>query len=452
MPSLRTFRIEFERPNATYMPGETVSGNILVDVTKVKRFRGLSISTKGEARVSWSEYITENDIHGRSSRRYETYSNFEEYFHQKHYVLGSNSFTSQIEIPVGLQRYPFTFQLPYNIPSSFEHKYGHVRYVVKATIDRPWAFNHECKVAFTVVSSLNLNEHRYQCCGIDDDVMQSFCCFCCIDEGKMNLHIRVPATGYVPGQSIFVAVQYRNTSSSVEITGISTKLMRKLKFRAGAPSTNEKTERSEIKSTRDSGPFSTNGCSMLEFSVPPIPPSHLEYCSIIDLEYELVVTTHVSGTHYKVERSYPLLIGTVPIYCPPSAPPMATNPIPTCSGSDTTGSAMIPMPMPMPIGATAPYPPTDKPVGDLPRLSVHSESIVVHPPKHTSIASPNWDIPPPTYEECMSGAENIMDHDESNYVYGANDPFTPRYPVFHYPAPSKFKDLLCIMRFKYLRS
>ncbi|CAL7934306.1 unnamed protein product [Xylocopa violacea] len=431
MPSLRTFSVEFERPSATYMPGEMVSGNILVNVAKEKRIRGISVSAKGEARVRWHEYRNETNVHGNTSDC-TTYSNHEEYFHLKQYVLGSNSSTSQMNIPVGSHRYPFMFQLPYNIPSSFEHNNGHIRYVVKAVIDRPWAFNHECKVAFTVVSSLNLNEHRHECqYGIDDDVMQSFCCFCCIDQGKMNLHIRVPVSGYVPGQTIFVAVQYANSSSTVKITGISTKLMRKLKFRAGAPSSKEKTEKTEVKSTRDLGPFSTNGCSMLEFSVPPIPPSRLEYCSIIELDYELAVTAHVSGTHCKVERSYPLLIGTVPIYCPPSASSLDMNAVPTCSSSSTAGHAMMPMPMP-----TAPYPPTDFPVCDLPRLSVHSESIVVHPSKHTSVASPNWDIPPPTYEECTSGAENIMDHDESNYVYGANDPFTPRYPVFRYPAPT----------------
>lgn len=68
-----------------------------------------------------------------------------------------------MHIPVGYQRYTFQFQLPNNIPSSFEHRYGHVRYTVKAVLDRPWKFDQECKTAFTVVSILDLNTERHKC-------------------------------------------------------------------------------------------------------------------------------------------------------------------------------------------------------------------------------------------------------------------------------------------------
>lgn len=40
MPSLRTFRIEFDRPGATYEPGEIVTGNVIVDLAREKTIRG----------------------------------------------------------------------------------------------------------------------------------------------------------------------------------------------------------------------------------------------------------------------------------------------------------------------------------------------------------------------------------------------------------------------------
>lgn len=59
---------------------------------------------------------------------------------------------------MGENSYPFTCALPPNLPSSFEHDYGHVRYTVKAIIDRPWKFDHETKMAFTIVSNFDLNK------------------------------------------------------------------------------------------------------------------------------------------------------------------------------------------------------------------------------------------------------------------------------------------------------
>ena len=60
----------------------------------------------------------------------------------------------------GTHKYPFSFTLPPNVPSSFEGYYGHVRYTAKATMDRPWKFDHDTRSAFTVISLVDLNlEH-----------------------------------------------------------------------------------------------------------------------------------------------------------------------------------------------------------------------------------------------------------------------------------------------------
>lgn len=69
----------------------------------------------------------------------------------------------EARMPAGFHRYSFNFTLPYNIPCSFEHTNGHIRYTMKAVIDRPWKFNHESKIAFTVVSSYDLNSRSHQC-------------------------------------------------------------------------------------------------------------------------------------------------------------------------------------------------------------------------------------------------------------------------------------------------
>lgn len=60
--------------------------------------------------------------------------------------------------PAGTHQFPFEVPLPIELPSSFEGEHGYVRYCCKATIDKPWKFDHEVKTAFTVLSRLDLND------------------------------------------------------------------------------------------------------------------------------------------------------------------------------------------------------------------------------------------------------------------------------------------------------
>ena len=61
-------------------------------------------------------------------------------------------------LPEGRHNYPFRFQLPPTLPSSFEGAHGRVRYYLKATIDKPWKFDHTVKRPFTINSSVDLNQ------------------------------------------------------------------------------------------------------------------------------------------------------------------------------------------------------------------------------------------------------------------------------------------------------
>ena len=54
--------------------------------------------------------------------------------------------------------YSFSLTLSSDAPSSFEGELGHVRYYAKAVIDKPWKFDHEVKVPFTVINNLDLNQ------------------------------------------------------------------------------------------------------------------------------------------------------------------------------------------------------------------------------------------------------------------------------------------------------
>jgi hypothetical protein len=60
-------------------------------------------------------------------------------------------------LPAGEHSFRFSMMLPNHLPSSYEGQCGYVRYTVKATLDRPWKFDHEVKAAFTVLLHVDLN-------------------------------------------------------------------------------------------------------------------------------------------------------------------------------------------------------------------------------------------------------------------------------------------------------
>ena len=69
-------------------------------------------------------------------------------------VLDANN---EMQIGAGNHEYPFQFQLPENIPSSFVGEYGRIVYSIKAVVDRPWRFDHETVAFFTVDGIYDLN-------------------------------------------------------------------------------------------------------------------------------------------------------------------------------------------------------------------------------------------------------------------------------------------------------
>ncbi|KAK2581691.1 hypothetical protein KPH14_002178 [Odynerus spinipes] len=376
---LTTFEVVFDNPWKVYYAGQTVSGNILLVLDGVKKIRGICVKVTGTANVSWT---SSDDT---------TYTAHEEYFQTKYYLVGSAS-GSELEIQPGEHKFPFTCSLPANLPSSFESDYGHVRYTVKATLDRPWKFDQDVKAAFTVVSPFDLNQEPRTSEPIREEASKTFCCLCCA-TAPLTVTYSLPVRGYVPGQSMPIKINVENLSN-VTVDRIGLSLCKVVTFHATVPQTETKIE--EIVVTEISkGPF--EGGAVVDYDqnldIPALPPSNLNNCNIIDLEYCFKLEAYVSGWHHRnLRSSTPVFVGTVPLvnYQRPSAPPENM-----LADSPTKG----------PAGFQPP-----------PTSNLYPE------------------LPPPSYEESTYGARNLRDRDESEHVIGLMNPFAPRYPVYHFTA------------------
>ncbi|XP_014615981.1 PREDICTED: arrestin domain-containing protein 3-like [Polistes canadensis] len=395
--SPRTFIVKFDKLSATYIPGENITGCVIIVLDERKSVRDLKIYFKGESRVHWTTSRSERNSQGKRVTRTVHHTATEKYFSIEQSLLRKSTEEDRVELPEGESIYYFSFQLPTNIPCSFEHKVGYIRYTAKAIVDIPWNFDWWTKSAFTVVTGLDLNPLSHQCLGIDDESSKDFYCLC-FNRGSLRVRVRVPSSGYVPGQYIMTEVFSNMKSEKVHVTKISAKLEEELIFHAHGST---KKDLIVIQRDQDEGPIKAIHQSNLKLYVPSLPPSNLEYCGIIELKYQLRVNVHVSGMHIKVDRKYPILIGTLPLFSPTWTPLPSTNN----------------------TNPTAP--------------------IIDEEPSFNEPRSPNppvgWNMPPPSYEECMQKADNIKDEDDSNSVYGADLPFAPRYPVFNFIVPGTSK-------------
>ncbi|PSN50628.1 Arrestin domain-containing protein 17 [Blattella germanica] len=254
---LLSLELIFDNPQRTFFSGQTLTGRLMVRTDAPKNLRSIVIKFKGEAHVHW----TGTEI-----------------------------------LPSGEHYYPFSMILPHHLPSSFEGDYGYIRYTVKAILDRPWKFDHEAKAAFTVLSHVDLNIDPQNRVPTKREKLKTFCC-CCCKSGPLTLVTIIPAQGFVPGQHVPITVEVDNVSN-VNINHY-------IRFHATSP---PKTKQQHVTVQKvvlegevhenDSRTWAQN------FTIPPLPPSQLRECRIIDLEYLIKI---------------PITIGTIPLWeAPPS--------------------------------------------------------------------------------------------------------------------------------------
>ncbi|XP_071567178.1 arrestin domain-containing protein 17 isoform X2 [Temnothorax nylanderi] len=400
---LKDLRIEFDNQWSTYYPGQTVRGNVIVVLDSTKKIRGISVKIKGEANT-WC-VVKKEDIERKGGYHDEVATAHEEYFETKYYLVGSAS-GGEIEIQSGEHKFPFTCSLPMNLPSSFElPEFGHIRYIVKATLDRPWKFDQEAKSLFTVVVPLDLNQEPRAAEPVQQEMSKTFCCLCC-GTPPLTVNFSLPARGYVPGQSMPIKINVENLSNVV-VTVIKLILREVVTVRVTDPS--ETRIQEVVIAEVSKGPIQAGGTADYEqhLNVPPLPPSNsLANCQYIDFEYELKVEACVEGWYHRnLSAKTPILVGTVPlsVHHAPSAPPAGID------GDYTEQRPPV-------VGFVIP------------------SANTALPPLPESNLYPN--LPSPSFEESSYAAKNLREKEDSEYVYGLGKHFAPRYPVYNF-APAQ---------------
>lgn len=251
--------------------------------------------------------------------------------------------------------------LPPLLPTSFEAKHGSIRYLINVVIDRPWKFDLTYKNAFTVLKQLDLNyENPALKIPTKMEIVKTFYCFLCKSK-PLYMAASIPVSGYVCGQNIVVSIEMNN-ESNINVDDVKISLKKIIYYNSQRPTTKTKTEVLSEAELRCGAVGATNKIKFEQkLIIPPVPPSNMNYCRILNVTYEVHVTAKVSGMHTNPVIKLPITIGTVPLITSmpsqqsfpvqqPTAPAITPtgqyNFAETFSDVPANGSQHQPMPMP----------------------------------------------------------------------------------------------------------
>ncbi|XP_037924802.1 arrestin domain-containing protein 4-like isoform X2 [Hermetia illucens] len=325
---------------------------------------------------------------GRSRRR-RRFTGKEIYLSSSQYIYGSSHAPPAVIQP-GSYTYNFSCQLPYEVPSSFESPYGHIRYSVKVVLDRPKRFDDSFTKNFTVLKALDLN-YEPPAIRVVTEAHMSKAFWGGLSTNPLKLKASIPQAGFVPGQTIPIHADIDNTSN-IPVSRVYFCINQIIHYSADLPYPSTKTHVSRVASAKvvevigpkDSAQFDQN------LVVPPIAPTSPPYARVVKVSYEIKVEAVVAGLHRNPVVTIPIILGTVPL-----------------------------------IGAS----PKDLEM-------MYAQNSVAEPTPSTSTAPPvvaetdmsGPNIPPPSYEEAMlMERSQVADEGQEPSI---QTEFTPRYPVY----------------------
>ncbi|KAK0043382.1 arrestin domain-containing protein 3 [Biomphalaria pfeifferi] len=397
MGKLQFYSITFNNGSGVYYAGNCVQGYVTLTLKESMKMRGIRLKFEGKAYVHWSErHTTGTGDNRRTTTRH--YSAHEKYFEQEFLLFGiwPNQGSDTKELPAGTYTYPFQFQLPHGLPSSLEAYYGHVRYTVSSNIDKPWKFDHKTKRPFTVISILDLNQMPDASRSLQETKQKHLCCLCC-KSGPIQATFRLDRAGYVPGEAILINAEISNASSrKMDKSYVNLRMV--TIFRATTKI--KMIHRDVAVVARPSiNPHSEDVWSGEKLIIPPLPPSFLNGCNIIDVHYYLQLNVDPAGPALDLEIPFEIIIGTIPLASvvqqfPPMPPPPSIM------------SRMY-------AWETVPSAPPQEELYPLP------------PPT----GLPN--LPPPSYSEAITGKFDIREEGDNEHVMG-NLQYAPVYTYYNW--------------------
>ncbi|XP_038071926.1 arrestin domain-containing protein 3-like [Patiria miniata] len=332
MGILRQIHIVFEDDVAEFSHGGVIKGAVVLDVDGdrdlgLQRVKGVWIQFKGVAKIEWT-----NTSYNRTSGTTESdfHTQREDYLKKTIVLFGTGRFDRDIDnlsIPPGRTSHPFALPVPSEplLPQSFQGIYGYIRYTATATVSvKRMRVNTETKTTRPFIMTgpkVDLNIIPSIETPVKTRISQSDCCGCGTMVERV-ITIGLPKRGYVTNDVIYVVGKIDNRDGEEEIFFDAT-LVQRIIFTCG-----KHTRTKEYSLCRASKSVTCLRGWVTDFKVGPLhlatsgPPSGVPGCDLIDVEY------YVKCSGCKFTKTFPVIVGTVPIRGATPARPTADSFVP----------------------------------------------------------------------------------------------------------------------------
>lgn len=302
MGRLEHFEILFDRPDATYLAGQLITGRVSFVLRDQLVIEQVFLHAKGEGYSNWM-----NDTSER------TFSSKQIYLNQTVNLHGTAMVTCIL--PHGRHEFQFSFQLPLNLPSSIENEYGYIRYSCIAVVKRKkeigcvLSYDYIREARFTVIAKVDMmrmvqnGPQPLQAYG--EENMSTL--LCCKKSQTIGIGLMMIKSGYNITEAITCRVQIANHSQKQIKATI--RLLQYLRFHGYS----QFLEAEETKvvcnqlASKSLGPIAPRCCQAWDEELIEVPSSALPTQSgfMVDVDYKMVLETE--PTTSKVEL--PIIIG-----------------------------------------------------------------------------------------------------------------------------------------------
>lgn len=261
---------------------------------------------------------------------------------------------TQAELSAGAHKFNFSCVLPPQLPTSFESKYGYIRYQIKVEMERPWKYDIKHCFAFTVIKVLDLNyESPALRSPLKREATKNF--FFGLSSKTLFISAEIPMSGYVAGQNVAISITVNNeTTTDVEETKF--QLMKIIHYNSQTPRRKIRQRVEMAAEVKNVGvPAKSKGFVQAHLIIPPVPPTNLAYCRVLQVSYEIQFVACVGGIHRNPVLRLPLTIGTVPLQnnyyqpAPTTTMPLTAWNIQHAGSSNAQPSAQLPLYPALPV-------------------------------------------------------------------------------------------------------